>query len=133
MDRNSNSTAFFQDFKPLLHAGVSQLSGLTSGAMPRGATARMPGARKRARLWVLWVAECRVKSRLADEPESPSGEFPMFASTSSGKTLAITSGATAVLVFPAGPTEPGHAGTLFDPWDDASICVILNRFKYRNE
>jgi hypothetical protein len=53
----------------------------------------------------------------------------MFASTSSGKTLAITSGATAVLVYPAGPTEPGHAGTLFDPGDGASICAGLESFQ----
>lgn len=59
-------------------------------------------------------AAMSIESRVAGEMESPIGKFPMFASASSGKTLAITSGVTEMGIFLASSCGAGRAGTFFD-------------------
>ncbi len=74
-----------------------------------------------------------VDWQVAGEAEIPIGHLLMFASASSVETLAITSGATKMQVFPAGSFRRSPAGTLFNCGAAPQSKDALNRFKYRNE
>jgi hypothetical protein len=74
-----------------------------------------------------------IESLDAGEAEMPIGEFTMFASASTGKSLAITLGTTGMQGFPAGSLEQGLAGIFLDSWTAIRSVPFLNRFKYRTE